>query len=201
MRKQDLIKAMAEEREATKVLLASNFSIDDYYESVRDADRQRLANFVERRYLERYIRPISGPQRHGFAIMAICCLMIESLVSFRNGWRKTIVDGHEAFEQFFNSDAVFGELAPLSAEFYGHVRNAIFHQAETTGGWRIRRDEHRPLFESANRTIQADKFRDAVERSLLKYCGELRVNDWNSPIWENLITKVDSICKKAEPPK
>jgi len=45
---------------------------------------------VRLRFAERYLDPIlDSPKRHGFAMMAICCLMVEALESFRNGWSKT----------------------------------------------------------------------------------------------------------------
>ena len=183
-------------REPKDILLASNFSIAQYQRAVRDRDSECLVRFVERRFLERYIKPISGRGRHGFSIMAICCLMIESLISFRRGWSATEENGDKVFGDFFSTHEPFNGLASVANQFYGHVRNGLLHQAETTGGWRIRRDRE-PLFDPETKTIEADRFRDAVEAALRKYCDELRGNSWDSNIWKNFRRKVDAICRNA----
>ena len=178
------------------ILLASNFSVAEYRRAVRDRDAEALVRFVERRFLERYIRPVSGAGRHGFSIIAICCLMIESLISFRRGWSASEEKGDKVFQAFFGTHEQFNGLALVADRFYGHVRNGLLHQAETTGGWRIRRDGE-PLFDPETKTIEADRFRDAVEAALRKYCDELRGHNWDSNIWKNFRRKVDAICRNA----
>ena len=61
------------------------------YSEMHDAkDRTGIAAMVRLRFAERYLDPIlDSPKRHGFAMMAICCLMVEALESFRSGWSKT----------------------------------------------------------------------------------------------------------------
>ena len=66
--------------------------------------------------------------------------MIESLISFRRGWSASEEKGGKVFEAFFGTHEQFNGLALVANRFYGHVRNGLLHQAETTGGWRIRRD-------------------------------------------------------------
>lgn len=189
-------KRMNRSRDAADVMLATEFSVSRYQRAVADKDVKALASFVERRFMERYIKPISGAERHGFSIMSICCLMIESLVSFRRGWSATEENGDKVFAYFFGMHEEFKALEPLAKRFYGHVRNGLLHQAETTGGWRIRRDRE-PLFEAGTKTIEADHFRDGVEAALRKYCGELREQDWESVLWRNFRRKMDAICRNA----
>jgi hypothetical protein len=178
------------------ILLATDFSVAQYRRAVKDKNAKRLVSFVENRFLERYIKPVSGESRHGFAIIAICCLMIESLVSFRRGWNSSEENGDKVFADFFRTHEPFNGLAPVANRFYGHVRNGLLHQAETTGGWRIRRDGG-PLFDPESKTIEADRFRDAVEEALRKYCDELRDNTWDSDVWKGFRRKVDAICRNA----
>lgn len=189
-------KRVGRSRDPEDILLASGFSVAQYRCAVRDTDVERLVQFVEGRFLERYIKPVSGDGRHGFSIMAICCLMIESLISFRRGWSATQENGDKVFGEFFSTHEPFNGLALVANRFYGHVRNGLLHQAETTGGWRIRRDGG-PLFDPETKTIEADRFRDAVEAALRKYCDELRGNTWDSNIWRNFRRKVDAICRNA----
>ena len=57
------------------------------------------------RFTERYLRPVAGNSecKHGFTMMAVSCLMIESLESFRRGCPNTIRRSEAAFESFFAS--------------------------------------------------------------------------------------------------
>jgi hypothetical protein len=183
-------------RDLEDVLLATNFSVAHYRGAVADKDKKKIAGFVERRFRERYIRPVSGYGRHGFAIMAICCLMIESLISFRRGWSASEEKGDRVFAEFFRTNDPFKPLEAVAKHFYGHVRNGLLHQAETTGNWRIRRNGGR-LFDQETKTIEADRFRDAVDDALRSYCMELRTEDWESSIWISLRRKLDSICRNA----
>lgn len=152
-------------QDPSDVLLATGFSVAHYRRAVEQKDVKALVSFVERRFLERYIKPVSGADRHGFSIMAICCLMIESLISFRRGWSATEENGDQVFAAFFGMHDEFGDLEPVADRFYGHVRCGLLHQAETTGGWRIRRDSGL-LFDAGTKTVEADHFRDGVEAAL-----------------------------------
>lgn len=102
--------------------LASGFTVGDYNRAVANKDREAIAEAIRRRFMERYISPVSEPQvKHGFTIMAICCLMIESLESFRQGWKSTDGRDKEAFTLFFSRESAFGAF--LGYEDYFH-RNA-----------------------------------------------------------------------------
>lgn len=103
-------------------------------------DRDGIAKFIHGRFHDIYIQPFENNQKkNGFIMMASACLMIEALESFWNGWRKS-PNSPLAFCQFFDREARFSPFRGLAQEFYSHVRCGIFHQAETTGGWHIRRD-------------------------------------------------------------
>jgi hypothetical protein len=68
-------------------------SVADYNRAVGKEDRNAIAEAIRRRFTERDISPVSESKaKHGFTIIAICCLMIESLESFRQGWKSS--DGH-----------------------------------------------------------------------------------------------------------
>lgn len=128
--------------------------------------------------------------------MAVSCLMIESLIAFRNGWNTTQEDGRNVFGQFFRTYDEFAPLVPFAASFNRHVRNGLLHQAETTGGWRIRRDRSK-LFDPHTKTIEADRFRAALGRALSAYRDELGASPWDSRLWNNFRAKVDAICRNA----
>jgi hypothetical protein len=152
---------------------------------------------VVERFTERYLRPISANSEHknGFTMMAVSCLMIESLESFRCGWPSTKKKSREAFKSFFSRWKEFEGFRLESDAFYEHVRCSLQHQAETTGGWRIMRQG--PSL--AGHTINATRFVAAPGTVLRSYATELPGSEWDSQIWENLRKKMDAICANTVP--
>jgi len=81
-------------------------------------------------------------------MMAVSCLMIEALECFLQGWSSSENRSKAAFCLFFDAHDQFKDLRGYGQHFYKNVRCGILHQAETTGGWRIRRDKS-CLFDAA----------------------------------------------------
>jgi hypothetical protein len=185
-------------RRPEDVLLATDFSVADYYCAIAGKDRLTLSNFLEQRFRERYLKAVYPKEgRNGFAIMAICCLMIESLEGFRNGpnHMRRLKD-YEAFEGFFKENPAFNTLMPYARAFYGHVRCGILHVAQTTGGWRIRRDGS-PMFDLQTLTIEAEKFHAALSDALKTYCDALRAASWEERLWTNFLANMKLMCRNA----
>jgi hypothetical protein len=67
--------------------LATGFTVRDY-KRFRDMEgRQTTADALRRRFTERYIDPaLHSGHDYGFTMMAVSCLMIEAVESFRQGW-------------------------------------------------------------------------------------------------------------------
>lgn len=180
--------------------LAPGFTIR-HYERARDShppDRDAIAEAIHRRFTDRYINPISGSPKHGFTIMAVSCLMIEALESFRQGWENTHQRSKAAFSSFFDSSEPFKAFRDHDKAFHTHVRCGILHQAETTGGWRIRRDDT-PLFDAKALTVNAERFLDALKEVLETFRDELKAVDWNSAEWTNVRKKMDAIVRNCRP--
>ena len=148
------------------------------------------------RFEERYLTPISGDSKakNGFTIMAISCLMIECLESFRRGWPNTRSKSELAFCSFFSNWNAFADFRPVSNEFYTHVRCGLLHQAETTGAWRIIRSG--PL--RRDRTINATRFLAALRVVLHLYAAQLRQEKWDSTTWVAFRKKMEAICANTE---
>src|SRR3990170_2299006 len=83
--------------------LSSSVTIGKYRQFEANENREEIAKFILERFTERYITPLLGDtkKKHGFCIMAISCLMIEALESFRQGWCDTNGKSKKAFESFF----------------------------------------------------------------------------------------------------
>jgi hypothetical protein len=172
--------------------LSSSCTVAHYF-SLQDArDSNAIADFVVERFTERYLDPIEvdPARKNGFTIMAVSCLMVESLESFRRGWKDTHHKSQEAFSSFFSHWDQFAEFRPVAKEFYQHVRCGILHQAETTGGWRIVRTG--PI--RKQNVINATKFSGSLRSVLDTYSSSLRSENWESDIWKAFRNKMDAVC-------
>jgi hypothetical protein len=174
--------------------LSKDVTVRDYLGLERERDKERIADFILSRFAERYITPIeSSNQKHGFCTMAISCLMVEALESFRMGRRDSNRKSKKTFQDFFDRDP---ELKAIPAgEFYRHVRCGILHQAETTGGWKILRVG--PLFDQPSLTINATKFHRRLRDILIEYCSELRKENWDSAIWIACRKKIAAVIQNC----
>jgi len=187
------------------VLLSSSVTIAKYRRLEAEKNRSAIADFIMERFTERYITPLRGDPtiKHGFCTMAISCVMIEALESFWQGWPDTRGRSREAFHSFFQrcsrQGLKLGKFAedPLANDFYQGVRCGILHQAETTNGWRIRREG--PLYNPDIKTINATKFHDELEKALQVYCDTLKRSDWDSEVWQNLRRKMEAVIENCRP--
>jgi hypothetical protein len=176
--------------------LAPGFRVKDYKQALKNEDRDTIANAIVGRFLDRYIEPVKA-KKHGFTIMAISCLMIEALQSFREGWQNTKGKSELAFCRFFSQNDRFNAFQKHSGPFYIRVRCGILHQAETTGGWRIKRIG--PLFNPALLTINATHFLDQLEAVLNEFRNSLKTAEWHSEVWKRVRAKMNALCDHCRP--
>lgn len=181
------------------VSLSSHTTVKQYREMENAMDRNKISQFVEERFDERYIEPLRHTGAHGFAIMATCCLLIEALECFRFGWPETPRGkGSDVFRVFFDRQAAkkrFPSFKAKGADFYKHVRCGILHQGETTGGWLINRNKKKQLL--SGKDINARKFQREMKNALQGYCAELGSTSWNDPLWIAFRYKMNAIIKNC----
>lgn len=179
------------------------YTIADYNRDCKEENVKELAKFVYERFSERYIKPFKkmNPDfKNGFCIMAIACLLIETLENFWQGKAETPQGkGTEYFESFFTRCTdIQNELAAFKGlNFYSQVRCGILHQGETKAGWTIRRAG--PLLTKESKVINATKFLVHLSKYLKWYQEELVISNFkNDEIWENFRLKMEAIknnCK------
>ncbi|MDD5243651.1 MAG: hypothetical protein PHU49_06495 [Syntrophorhabdaceae bacterium] len=176
--------------------LTSGITVRQYRDFKDSQDREGIANLIDARFMERYIDPFkNNPSKHGFAMMAVCCLMMEALFCFRRGRKKTGEKGSDVFEKFFVSSAHLKEFVGLGGQFYSNVRCGILHQGETYGGWKILRKGS--MLSRTDKTINATAFITALEKELHKYTTELKSAPIRSELWRNAIRKLDHVCENC----
>ncbi len=165
---------------------------------IKDKNRNGIAEFVNERFSDRYINPIKNlnpSEKHGFSIMAVSCLMIESLESFKSGFKDTKNISKKTFVKFLKTEPEFKDFSGYEESFYSDIRCGILHQSETTNGWKIIRKGK--LFDNQTKTINATRFLNKLEKTLNKYTSDLKHQDWNSKKWKNLIKKLSSIINNC----
>ncbi|HIC8861879.1 TPA: hypothetical protein ACW7Y0_002886 [Aeromonas hydrophila] len=176
------------------VELSSSFSSEDWQELKDTQDKAQIITVLRHRYSERYFEPFKkNESKHGFSMMAISCLVIESLISLKHGWKRTRRAGGIIFEEFFSTSHHLTDFTGLGANFYQHIRCGILHQAETTGGWRIRRNFSLPIVCVDTKTINATKFLSQLEKEFETFLSELAEQDFSSLQWGKVIKKIDYI--------
>ena len=182
--------------------LAPDISVARYYQ-LRDADspnRTELAKMVRRRFESRFIEPVSDAVsdgwhvRGGFAALALCCLAIQALQSFRSGKAASNTAG--AIERFIKDNKEFWSLRGHEHAFYINIRNALHHQAQTAGGWRINLSG--PVFNPVSLSIGAQKFVNGFLAALGRYCTELEQTTNESRLWKNFLTKMNAIIDACD---
>ncbi len=178
-----------------KLKLAGGLTVADYQRLRAERNKIALVEFLHKRLHERYFVPLTktNPKYlNSFATMATCCLTIEILEAYYNGWVDTRTKSKRAFVNFFKRVEPFALFRGFEEEFYTNVRCAIYFQGETSKGWKVRRKGE--LFDPQNKIINAAKFLTLLNEALDNYCKELLNADWNTRLWKNFILKMDKTC-------
>jgi len=185
-----------------QVLLANGCSVDHYRRAYQNEDVARIRAMVLARFNERYFDAVGldapcEDQGHGFSMMAVACIAIETLQAFYEGLPDTRGRSAEMFRKFFSNDDLVGRLSAFNDAdwFYTDIRCGILHQAETRGGWRIlRRGE---LLDRGARTINAAVFLAELRGAVKRYADLLTAG---SPRIKNLNTKMEAIIERCHAP-
>lgn len=169
------------------------------YDDLLDGDcpnRTELAKMVQRRCEARFIEPVTcgGRVRGGFAALALCCLAIQALQSFRSG--EPASNTASAIRRFIRDNKEFSSLRGREHNFYINIRNALHHQAQTAGGWRINLSG--PVFSPTSLSIGAQKFIDGFLAALRRYCTELEQTTNESPLWKSFLDKMNAIKETCD---
>lgn len=160
-----------------------------------DRIRGRFMNIID------IIEPITFA---GFAVMALDCLLIETLQQFREGKKQT--PDREAktyFVRFLTetSFSAFFTSSPMAKMFYKHIRCGILHQAEAKESSLIRIRPGDPLVkcteDSNGLIINRKLFHQHLVKVFEEYVSSLR-DASNEELRSNFKKKMDYICQSIE---
>jgi hypothetical protein len=179
--------------------LSTQVNVKKYLAMESAKDIPGIAKFIRNRFAERYILPIKhvrAGDESGFLTMGVCCLLIEGLTAFREGWPSTDGKSKKAFQLFFGREPRFAVFQGLEVDFWKGVRCGILHQGETSKGWRLNfTNSAAPLFEPALKRINCSHFFNELEKVLAEYHDTLVCSDWDAMIWINLREKMKQTIK------
>jgi len=138
----------------------------------------------------------------GFAVMALDCLLIETLQQFREGKAET--SGNKSKDYFvrFLTDTAFGDFftKEMAIKFYQQIRCGILHQAETKENSRLLIREHTPLVaqtpDGRGLIINRRLFHSQLVRVFDEYISSLR-DPSHAELRSNLRKKMDHICRNT----
>ena len=106
------------------------------------SDWSKAIDIFSDRIYGRFLAPVEAIEKHsddkirrfsGFSILAIDCLIIETLYQFYNGVDETNIKHQDAFWRFFRTSTYFKPhfTRKIAYKFYTHFRCGILHQAQT----------------------------------------------------------------------
>lgn len=176
------------------IKLSSSVTVGHYLELVSANNRKALGAFIIERFDERYFWPVqNSASKHGFASLAIACLVIETLESFYQGCGDTKGKSGQMFRDFFQRNTELRVFADANNWFFRDIRCGILHQAESRDGWRVLR--RGPLLDLSAKTINATLILSALQRSVREYARELETDE---VLWQNFLRKMVSVCENCK---
>lgn len=140
----------------------------------------------------------------GFAIIALDCLLIETLQSFRKGRLNPVKNSDRQSTQmivdFLTQRPLFKTYFDDETKariFCDHFRNGILHQGEVKSSGRIRIDTRAMIMPSEDRQsfiVNRLLFHEALLQEIENYIKEL-VDGNDVELRKNFIKKMNAICR------
>lgn len=176
-----------------------------------DSDWDSMVEIFRDRIESRFLKPIRLIAEHhdigefsGFSILALDCLIIETLNQFYSGLDETAGAHNKAFWNFFKSSEFFKNhfSRKKAFTFYSHYRCGILHQAQTKRKSVVRIDQ-KTMIQSVEGNISEglivdrSKFHEAVENEISSYMERLkRGGEENAELRSNFVKKMNIICSE-----
>lgn len=210
----------------TDIEIAPGFTIGDWQllrglldPASFDANWEKLLVHMRTRFAARFLEPAevlldyerkqiqSGklPEGLGFSVLAIDCLLIETICGYKQGTRTLRGGTSKAFETFLSTAPRFKEVfdeGGRASDFAGAIRNGLLHDGETRSGWIIWQGcAEGPIvddFGGGVLRLYRSAFHSALKEYVDDYFTRLRKAD-GTQLRENLRNRIDQLCKDSAP--
>lgn len=154
---------------------------------------------VQGRFLNQIHLLESDIKTNGFAIMALDCLLIETLLQFKFGAETTKPKNIDAYSNFLCTE--FHDIFDSKSKarrFYSDVRCGILHSAQTKGKTQLTDDTTYALsLSNGILKVSVLKISKHLENYFLAYCAQL-LDKNNAVVRENFIKKMKFVCRKYD---
>jgi hypothetical protein len=166
------------------------------------SDWRKAVRMVEDRLNARFldaVKLIDKQDFAGFAVLALDCLLIETLQQFREGADETPRRKGEQYFVGFLTTAPFSAYFSKAnaAKFYDHFRCGILHQAEIKSSSKVRRNGQlvAPTPDGNGLIINREQFHATLRKAFAAYLRALR-NRGDGLLCQNFVKKMDFICNR-----
>lgn len=215
-----------------QIWLARNWDTTRVRECLDNGRMRELVRFLRERHQERFFQPMhllantqDTAHGFGFAIMALCCLLIETIECYRLGLptsnenelselKKTqdastpnrykldvcqTPGSRGVFQRFFEEPAHASFFPGVGGcAFYKNIRCGLLHQGQTKRGWLVRRSGR--FWDDLAQTLNRDEFGQRLEECFDSYLKDLSFDlDWEGHAWENASRKIWWLVKTSLP--
>jgi hypothetical protein len=166
----------------------------------RSADWPTAVDIVRDRIEGRFLRFANDwlkDEYSGFVVLAIDCLLVETVQQFIDG----LPDGNEQSGRLFKKFLEGPRFQPAfntkkaRQDFYKDIRCGLLHQAEAKNQWLIRRQQATLLQKVGlgGYILDVKLFHKAIQDSLEDYFADIRKAE-RADLRANLWTKMNHIC-------
>lgn len=168
----------------------------------KESDWEGAVSIIEDRFHGRFfkmVESLDSDDFSGFAILALDCLLIESLQQFRRGVDTTpYKKSGEYFREFLTSGAFSQHFSEdLAKKFYDQFRCGILHQAELKKSSKVHRVGPLVRFspDGEGLIINRKAFHAQLKKTFGEYLHALRTGA-DPMLRKNAETKMRFICRQ-----
>ena len=183
--------------------ISPRFTVSDWraLDLNKNSDWCKAVRILEDRLNARFfdaVEAIDHQDFSGFAVLALDCLLIETLQQFKEGVDETPRrKGEEYFVDFLTAAPFSAYFTKADAStFYDHFRCGILHQAEIKASskvWRVG-PLSAPTPDATGLIINRKRFHSVLRKAFASYLVALR-NRTDATLCRNFVQKMGYICR------
>ena len=134
--------------------------------------------------------------KNGFSIMALECLLVETLAQFYKGLDDTIGVSQQEYTDFLVNCLTCFRTKTIANKFYSYIRCGILHQAQTKPHSGLTFNSQTTIkYEKGFLMVDVERFIDEMNNYFDNYCKLLK-DKTQIQLRENFIKKMNFICDR-----